>query len=287
MQTAKDLTAGTFGGIAQVLVGFPFDTVKVRLQTQSATNPQYSSMGDCVRQMLKNEGVKGFYKGMASPLIGTGSIVAIQYLSLMGIKRVLASRYENGMDGLTTADFAIAGAGAGAILSFICSPIELFKSKLQVQTTGEARFKGPVDVAKHIFRTQGVKGLLSGLNGTMIREGVGGAAYFIVYDNMKKSFVKPGQTLDDLKPYHLLMAGGVAGIAFWLSVYPVDVAKSRIQVGEAAIIGGVWRTMRDIAASEGMKGLFRGYAPCMLRAFPANAATWMVADMTARYLNKM
>ncbi|KAF0852504.1 mitochondrial solute carrier family 25 (mitochondrial carnitine/acylcarnitine transporter) member 20/29 [Andalucia godoyi] len=288
MQTLKDLTAGTAGGIAQVVVGFPFDTVKVRLQTQSSTNPQYAGLTDCVKQVIKQEGFSGFYKGMASPLVGTGVMVAVQYASLVSIKRILASRYDNGLDGLTTTDFAIAGAGAGAILSLICSPVELFKSKLQVQTGSgaSAAFKGPMDVASHIVKTQGFKGLLTGLNGTVLREGIGGAAYFIVYDNMKKSFVKPGQTLDDLKPYHLLLSGGVAGIAFWLAVYPIDVAKSRIQVSNEVCIGGVARTLRDIAAKEGIRGWFKGFEPAIIRAFPANAATWMVADLVARFLNK-
>jgi len=30
----KDLSSGTFGGIAQVVSGHPLDTIKVRLQTQ-------------------------------------------------------------------------------------------------------------------------------------------------------------------------------------------------------------------------------------------------------------
>lgn len=46
---AKDIAAGTAGGIAVVCVGHPFDTVKVLLQTQSSTNPQYAGMVDCAK----------------------------------------------------------------------------------------------------------------------------------------------------------------------------------------------------------------------------------------------
>ena len=62
LQTAKELFAGSVGGIVQVLVGQPFDTVKVRLQTQSSANPIYSGMVDCAAKTLKNEGLGGFYK---------------------------------------------------------------------------------------------------------------------------------------------------------------------------------------------------------------------------------
>lgn len=41
MEVAKDLFAGSIGGVAQVLTGQPFDIVKVRMQNQSITNPIY------------------------------------------------------------------------------------------------------------------------------------------------------------------------------------------------------------------------------------------------------
>ncbi len=37
----KDIVAGTCGGISVTLVGHPFDTLKVRLQTQSQAKPLY------------------------------------------------------------------------------------------------------------------------------------------------------------------------------------------------------------------------------------------------------
>ncbi|MFS7959266.1 putative mitochondrial carrier domain superfamily [Helianthus anomalus] len=33
-EVAKDLTAGTIGGAAQLIIGHPFDTIKVKLQSQ-------------------------------------------------------------------------------------------------------------------------------------------------------------------------------------------------------------------------------------------------------------
>ena len=43
VKTIKDVTAGTVGGISVVAVGHPFDTLKVRLQTQSVTKPVYGA----------------------------------------------------------------------------------------------------------------------------------------------------------------------------------------------------------------------------------------------------
>ena len=67
---AKDVFAGTCGGITVTLLGHPFDTVKVLLQTQSSTNPAYSGAVDAATKVLKSEGIGGLYKGVMSPLAG-------------------------------------------------------------------------------------------------------------------------------------------------------------------------------------------------------------------------
>lgn len=41
VQVAKDVFAGTMGGISVTMVGHPFDTIKVRLQTQPMDKPIY------------------------------------------------------------------------------------------------------------------------------------------------------------------------------------------------------------------------------------------------------
>ena len=45
--TVKDFVAGTIAGILQVIVGQPFDIIKVRIQAQSPINPIYKNPLDC------------------------------------------------------------------------------------------------------------------------------------------------------------------------------------------------------------------------------------------------
>lgn len=66
----KNVVAGTVGGIGVCLVGHPFDTLKVLLQTQPVQNPIYSGLGDCFRKTLQSDGIGGLYKGILSPLYG-------------------------------------------------------------------------------------------------------------------------------------------------------------------------------------------------------------------------
>eukprot|EP00666_Eupelagonemidae_sp_cell4sb_P013629 gene13629-20952_t len=58
---------GYASGISLVLVGHPFDTIKVRLQTGGvarcgAGQARFAGVADCVRQTVAREGVRGLYK---------------------------------------------------------------------------------------------------------------------------------------------------------------------------------------------------------------------------------
>lgn len=65
----RSLVAGGFGGVCAVLVGHPFDLVKVRLQT--AEKGVYSSAMDVVRKSVARDGLsRGLYAGVSAPLVG-------------------------------------------------------------------------------------------------------------------------------------------------------------------------------------------------------------------------
>lgn len=65
----RALGAGGFGGICAVVVGHPFDLVKVRLQT--AERGVYSSAIDVVKKSIARDGLKrGLYAGVSAPLVG-------------------------------------------------------------------------------------------------------------------------------------------------------------------------------------------------------------------------
>ena len=65
----RSFAAGGFGGVCAVVVGHPFDLVKVRLQT--AEKGVYSSAIDVVRKSVAKDGLRrGLYAGVSAPLVG-------------------------------------------------------------------------------------------------------------------------------------------------------------------------------------------------------------------------
>lgn len=69
LQSLRSFAAGGVGGICAVLVGHPFDLVKVRLQT--AEKGVYTGAIDVVKKTVAREGMaRGLYAGVSAPLVG-------------------------------------------------------------------------------------------------------------------------------------------------------------------------------------------------------------------------
>ncbi|XP_004307146.1 PREDICTED: mitochondrial carnitine/acylcarnitine carrier-like protein [Fragaria vesca subsp. vesca] len=290
---AKDLASGTVGGVAQLVVGHPFDTIKVKLQSQPAPvpgqPPKFSGAMDAVRQTLAAEGPRGLYKGMGAPLATVAVFNAVLFTVRGQMETLLRS--EPGVP-LTVGQQVIAGAGAGLAVSFLACPTELIKCRLQAQSamaeTGAGavavavKYGGPMDVAKQVLKSEGgARGLFKGLVPTMAREIPGNAAMFGVYEAIKQ-WLAGGQDTSGLGRGSLMAAGGLAGAAFWAAVYPTDVVKSVLQVDDYKNpkFSGSVDAFRKILASEGAKGLYKGFGPAMSRSIPANAACFLAYEVT-------
>ncbi|PKA60012.1 Mitochondrial carnitine/acylcarnitine carrier-like protein [Apostasia shenzhenica] len=288
----KDLTSGTVGGAAQLIVGHPFDTVKVKLQSQPAPLPgqlpKYSGAMDAVKQTVAAEGPRGLYKGMGAPLATVAAFNAVLFTVRGQMEALLRS--EPGAL-LTVNQQVICGAGAGVAVSFLACPTELIKCRLQAQSalaesssaaTRAIKYGGPLDVAKQVLRSEGgIRGLYKGLLPTLAREIPGNAIMFGVYEALKQFFAG-GPDTSRLGRGPLIVAGGLAGASFWASVYPTDVVKSVIQVDNYRNpkFSGSVDAFRKILASEGVKGLYRGFGPAMARSVPANAACFLAYEVT-------
>ncbi|KAF8002688.1 hypothetical protein HF325_003653 [Metschnikowia pulcherrima] len=284
LQVYKDLFGGTMGGIAQVLVGQPFDTVKVRLQ--SAPDGTYKGAGDVIKRLMANEGLGGFYKGTLTPLIGVGACVSVQF----SVNEFMKRHYDETMQGkpLSLLQFFNCGAVAGFANGFLTSPIEHVRIRLQTQTT--KAFAGPIDCFKQLYKIGGLSsGIYKGLAPTLFRESVGLGIYFATYEALiaRELRKKVYSSRSDVPGWKLCMFGGLSGYTLWLSIYPVDVIKSKLQTDslQKPTYRGSVDVVRDIWTKAGTRGFYKGFIPTILRAAPANGATFAVFELTMRLLN--
>lgn len=288
-EAIKDFIGGTIGGIGLVFTGHPFDTLKVRLQTQPFANPMYSGLIDCAKKTAAREGLSGFYKGVLSPLAGQMFLNATQFLA-WGQATAMLRKYRGvTAENMSVSDYAFAGVVTGLSCAMVECPIDFFKSQLQVQIFKEKPLFTTVPQAvKWVTKNYGIMGWYQGLSATVVRNMPYRALYFGSYEATRKAVSKEGERREDLSHAKLLLAGGVAGFTQWFFCYPLDVIKSSMQadspIREQRQYRGYLDCARKLYEQGGPKMFFRGFSACMLRSFPANAACLFLYEKTRELL---
>ncbi|KAK4399136.1 Mitochondrial arginine transporter BAC1 [Sesamum angolense] len=277
----REYVAGMLAGVATVIVGHPFDTVKVKLQKHNtgAHGMKYKSGLHCERALLWCYII---FSGMAFESSLSFGIYSQTKKSLQG---------EIRNEKPQPLAIVPSGAFAGAIISLILCPSELIKCRMQVQGVdsslpSSSRYSGPIDCALKTVKTEGITGIFRGGVATLLRESIGNAIFFSIYEHVRYYMhlsVRDGS--GDLE--HLIdagvgiLSGGLGGIACWSAVLPLDVAKTIIQTSpDKNHTRNPFRVLESIYRRSGLGGCYTGLGPTIVRAFPANAAaivTWELA----------
>ncbi|KAI8929237.1 mitochondrial carrier domain-containing protein [Entophlyctis helioformis] len=257
----------------------PFDTVKVRLQTQPREAPLYTGAVDCASKTLRNEGLLGFYKGTLTPLIGIGACVSVQFGALEAMKRLLSGG-KPGDHTFSLGQLYMAGAMSGVANSVLSGPIEHVRTRLQVQSAGNK-----------VGSQHGIAGLFKGQGITVLREFHGYGVYFAVYEYlMQRTMAANHIKRSQVASWKQLLFGATSGYMLWIFIYPIDVIKSKLQTDgfdkATQKYSGMVDCYRKVVAQEGFAGLYRGFSACMLRAGPANAATFAAYEMTMNMIGR-
>jgi hypothetical protein len=271
---------GCFAGIGNTLSSHPLDTIKVRMQLLN------KSLIETIRHTVSKEGAKSLYKGVGSPLVNVPIIYAISFGSyeigkwFQGIKPEDEVRFSQSVK---------AGAFAGLCISVVMTPMELIKCRLQMQDLGSrAKTFTTLGMVKHTISEYGLKGMYKGHLITITREVPAGAIYFgtfdLVHRKLKERFGE--------NPFLPLLGGSVAGLLSYMSAYPQDVIKTRLQLdcGEVRKYpnnkfikdGGIINCVKDVWKTNGIRGFTRGFSACGTKAMVAEATTFFIYENTKK-----
>lgn len=277
---AYELTASASAGILGKLVEFPFDTIKVRLQTNH--NNMFKSTFDCIKYTYTNEGItKGFYKGVSSPMFGAILENAVLFVTYGQTYKYLDTKSNSNLSDLSK--IIISGGVAGSFVSFVLTPVELVKCKLQVANLTDAKNNHTVmKTISNTIKQNGVKALWKGQSSTFIRESLGGSVWFGTYEVTKKELKKLDKNNEN-KQWHSLLGGGLAGVMFNFTLFPVDTVKSLVQIDHHITVP---QAVKTIIAKNGIAGFYKGLGITLTRAAPANAVIFYTYDMIMAFLKK-
>lgn len=170
---------------------------------------------------------------------------------------------------------AVAGGIAGAITATVVCPLDVLKTRLQVQgKAGAAMYKGVGGGLSKIMREEGMRGLYRGLTPTLVALLPNWAVYFTAYERLKTAIgSRVAPQWSSSAAVHMAAAAG-AGAATMLITNPLWVIKTRLQTqnmgirmgasGNPALYRGTIDALVRIAREEGVVGLYSGLGPSLL-----------------------
>ena len=162
---AESFIAGASAGAVATTATYPLDLLRTRFAAQG-TEKVYASLRTSIREIVINEGPKGFFQGLGA---GVGQIIPH-----MGI---FFATYETLRQpfGSIQLPFGSGDAAAGVVASVIAKtgvfPFDLIRKRLQVQGPTRSKYihknipvyKGVFKTMRDILRNEGARGLYRGL----------------------------------------------------------------------------------------------------------------------------
>ena len=170
--------------------------------------------------------------------------------------------------------------------SFITNPVDVIKVRMQLE--GELKpstplhkryYKGFVRGSFRILLDEGPRGLLKGVTASLLREFFYGGIRLGAYEPIKELY---GATDPANTPlWKKIAAGGTSGMIGSAIANPTDVVKIRLQgskVGKR--YPSTFHAFLYIYQSEGVRGLWRGVGPTVIRAMILTASQTSSYDHT-------
>lgn len=152
----KNYINGSIVGISQVIVGHPFDTMKVYVQKNNT---------------IKNFNIVNSFRGIRYPIL-------LSTFSNAGLFGIYSTLYANGYSYFTS------GLLSGLSMSLIMNPFEFWKVQAQINPK---LYK--INKKKPLYKK--IKLSYSGVIYMTPREALGNAIYFSTYFNLREYNIKP------------------------------------------------------------------------------------------------
>ncbi|XP_075038817.1 mitochondrial glycine transporter isoform X2 [Mixophyes fleayi] len=218
----KAFVCGSLSGTCSTLLFQPLDLLKTRLQTQ-----QLSSTGRNVGMMhlffkvIRNENFFGLWKGVSPSFLRCIPGVGLYFSTLYSLKQHIFTGKE-----LAPLESILLGAGSRTVAGVCMLPFTVVKTRYE---SGKYAYKSVFGALGNIYRTEGPRGLFSGLTATLLRDAPFSGIYLMFY-TQTKMFAINNNINPTFTPLMNFSCGIMAGILASVTTQPADVIKTHMQL---------------------------------------------------------
>lgn len=144
---------GNIFGLSQIIIGYPFDTIKTYIQNSKSIKPLIQSP-------------KLFYKGVKYPLFTNMISATLLFGNYSYFLQISDNKF-------------ISASATGVIGAFFITPFDYFKIQRQIQENNYEKFQ-----IQNKYLINNIKKIYSGLLLTILRESIAIPVYFLTFDYM-------------------------------------------------------------------------------------------------------
>eukprot|EP00064_Thunnus_orientalis_P014338 superscaffoldBa00002471_g14381 len=160
--------AGMLSGVFTTAIMTPGERIKCLLQIQASSGEvKYAGPMDCVKQLYKESGIRGIYKGTALTLMRDVPASGMYFMSYEWLKNLLTPAGKSHNE-LSVPSVLFAGGMAGIFNWAVAIPPDVLKSRFQTAPEGKYP-NGFRDVLRELIREEGVASLYKGFTAVMLR----------------------------------------------------------------------------------------------------------------------
>ncbi|EME31102.1 mitochondrial carrier isoform 1 [Galdieria sulphuraria] len=315
--------AGAFSGILSAFATHPLDVVKTRLQVcigkvlfaaylpwkqvqfgrPRSQSLKYYGTFQSLAVIWKEEGIRGLWQGITPTIAGlipTQTIFFAVYTSLKSTSIIQWSEWFPIWCNSPVMVHASSAATAWLVTSVVTNPLWVVKVRMQTQRyTGNQtrKYDGLLRSFQVILKEEGICGLYRGTFAAMLGA-FGAMVQFPIYEAIKNTSDSPmhyeNHQLRDrvLSPNlsRIAVASGLSSLLSSITIYPLEVIRSRIQVQNAQTKNGYRGIMDCISRmlrQEGLLAFYKGMGTSLIRTVPNGIIALSSYEMGLRLVHQV
>ncbi|KAK0592072.1 hypothetical protein LWI29_012804 [Acer saccharum] len=275
--TVKPFVNGGASGMLATCVIQPVDMIKVRIQLGQG------SAASVTKNMLANEGIGGFYKGLSAGLLRQATYTTAR----LGSFKIVTAKAIEANDGkpLPLYQKALCGLTAGALGASVGSPADLALIRMQADATLPLAQRRNYTNAFHaLYRISSYEGILAlwkGAGPTVVRAMAANMGMLASYDQSVE-FLKDSLGCGELTT--VVGASAISGFFAAACSLPFDYVKTQIQKmqpdaqGKYPYTGSVDCAMKTLKAGGPFK-FYTGFPVYCVRIAPHVMMTWIFLNL--------
>ncbi|KAK2738269.1 hypothetical protein FQN57_007132 [Myotisia sp. PD_48] len=241
------------------------------------------------------EGWRGLFRGLGPNLVGVVPASAIKFYTYGNAKRIISDSQIFGPDTQNALGCHILSAmSAGMITGTATSPIWVVKTRLQLDRAGSSnarRYRNSFHCASEVLRREGPRGFYRGLTASYLGS-LETMFHLALYEQLKivmarrnsvsdssANMINKNSSIGD-RALSWLGMGGAAGVSKLISgviAYPHEVIRTRLRQSPMSNgqpkYTGIVQCFRLLRMEEGVRALYGGLVPHLLRSIPSAAIT--------------